>query len=361
MKLSLVVPSNRTPDRVLPLLKSLEAQRLRESDQSRFEIIWVVNGLPFHTCQELLGQIANPAFRTHVHLLYRPGASASEARNLGVEAAHGEVVLFLDDDLEFPSPFLLQKILDKVTAKQEKQPGEWAIGGSYLLGEASDEGRDYHHILQSFCRSASESGNVYLHAGFLAAPKSLLVRLGKLDTQRKWGASEFEINKKLSLSGIKAERVDGWNLLHHLEISGPEMVRKALKQGEAAAYFPEFKHAFLRCYYRQNWNTGRYMMAFQMGIDAPAGLRRLVFKQPRVVEIFLCGSYVMWKIANMIPAKGFLVQKSEKFLWRLLYLKNYGKRERVRQTEAEYHRLMRKTSRRLSWVLFFRSASQIHD
>lgn len=54
-------------------------------------------------------------------------ASLTRARNLGVSAANGEIVIFLDDDVD-PSPALIDEHLESYTG-----PEIWGVGGSMLL------------------------------------------------------------------------------------------------------------------------------------------------------------------------------------------------------------------------------------
>jgi glycosyltransferase involved in cell wall biosynthesis len=97
-RLSLVVPTWNRRDSVLRLLRALHTQ---SAPASSFEAIVVSDGSTDGTLDAVRSHPAPFALRT----IDLPRSGRARARNAGIRAASGDVVLFLDDDME-PAPAL---------------------------------------------------------------------------------------------------------------------------------------------------------------------------------------------------------------------------------------------------------------
>ena len=102
-RLSIVVPTLNRRDSVLRLLDALHSQ---SADASTFEAIVVVDGSTDGTLEAVRAHAAPFALRP----IALPRSGRARARNEGVRAAEGEIVLFLDDDME-PAPGLVAEHL----------------------------------------------------------------------------------------------------------------------------------------------------------------------------------------------------------------------------------------------------------
>ena len=91
MRFSLIFPTYQRKDLALAAVRALEGQELRD-----FEAIVVVDGSTDGTAEAL--RELRPSFPFTV--LEQPNAGAASARNRGAAAANGEILLFLDDDME---------------------------------------------------------------------------------------------------------------------------------------------------------------------------------------------------------------------------------------------------------------------
>ena len=91
MRFSLIFPTYQRRELALAAVQALEKQELRD-----FEAIMVVDGSTDGTAQAL--RELRPSFPFTV--LEQPNAGAANARNRGARAAKGEILLFLDDDME---------------------------------------------------------------------------------------------------------------------------------------------------------------------------------------------------------------------------------------------------------------------
>ncbi len=102
--ISVIIPTYKFQDYIWECLQSLEKQTLNPDE---FEVIIVLNGSSpsYHSLlQEYIACKCSIASR--VRILYIDIAGVSNARNIGLDAARGEYILFLDDDDVVSSNYL---------------------------------------------------------------------------------------------------------------------------------------------------------------------------------------------------------------------------------------------------------------
>lgn len=93
LKVSVIIPTFRTGDKVRRVIDSLDLQTL---PQDEFEAIFVDDGSPDDTHQRL---IDFAAVRPNMHVLQIENSGwPSRPRNIGIEQARGEYVFFMDHD-----------------------------------------------------------------------------------------------------------------------------------------------------------------------------------------------------------------------------------------------------------------------
>ncbi len=93
VKLSVVVPTRNRRDVLIP--RTLPAMFAQDMRPDEFEIIVVVDGSTDGTAQALRELKPECSFR----VIEQPKRGASAARNSGIQAARGDLVLFIDDDI----------------------------------------------------------------------------------------------------------------------------------------------------------------------------------------------------------------------------------------------------------------------
>jgi GT2 family glycosyltransferase len=93
---SVIVPTSNRAESLLRLLRAL--MRL-ESDPAEFEVIVVADGCSDRTEE----RIGTASWNLDLHVLTLPPSGPATARNCGAALARGEILLFLDDDVE-PEP-----------------------------------------------------------------------------------------------------------------------------------------------------------------------------------------------------------------------------------------------------------------
>jgi glycosyltransferase involved in cell wall biosynthesis len=103
LELSVVIPTYNRRERLARVLAALGRQT---AGPERFEVVVVDDGSSDGTSEWLARQ--RPAFGLRALRLTNGGPA--RARNAGIEAAQGQIILFIDDDVE-PIPELLQEHL----------------------------------------------------------------------------------------------------------------------------------------------------------------------------------------------------------------------------------------------------------
>lgn len=107
MKISVIIPSYKPGDYLWECLDSLCDQSL---DRKVFEVVIVLNGCNQPYADQIQEYISG--HQTHCILLIKTDRSGvSNARNIGIEAARGEYLTFVDDD-DIVSPTYLENLLD---------------------------------------------------------------------------------------------------------------------------------------------------------------------------------------------------------------------------------------------------------
>lgn len=172
MLVSVVIPTRGRPQLVARAVESA----LRQTYAS-LEVIVVVDGADPETAREL--QVICDA-RLRVIAL-EENAGGSEARNVGVRAARGEWIAFLDDDDQW-APEKLEKQIAAATGAQADYP----IISSRLCTEGSDGNRILPRRIYAtgenvaeylFCRDGFSYGDGMLQTSTLLTKRKLLLEI----------------------------------------------------------------------------------------------------------------------------------------------------------------------------------------
>lgn len=108
LHISVIIPTYKPADYLWQCMDSLCQQTL---DKAKYEVIIVLNGdiEPYKTkIEEYITTTTTTA--TNIRLLTTERAGVSGARNMGIDAAEGEYIAFIDDD-DWVSPSYLEQLL----------------------------------------------------------------------------------------------------------------------------------------------------------------------------------------------------------------------------------------------------------
>jgi Glycosyltransferases involved in cell wall biogenesis len=135
-------------------LRRLIPALLRQRDVE-FEIV-VVNGPSTDGTEALLQRYGD-----QIKVVSCPSRNLSQSRNLGIKAAAGDVVVFIDDDALPEDERWLYRF---VKAFADSNPAPGAVGGDVLMGDTDfyefREGATSEYGLHVFNRSAQGTSHV---------------------------------------------------------------------------------------------------------------------------------------------------------------------------------------------------------
>lgn len=252
--LSVVIP---TYDRRDSLLRTLAALGRQTYDAGAFEALVVSDGSTDGTREALVGWSASYRFRFLEQRNGGPGA----ARNLGASSACGEIVVFLDDDVEPVREFLAVHAEAHAAdaslvliGPQSKPPGErcpvWVAWEHQMLE------RQYAR----FCSGEWEAGPNNLYSGNFSVRRRHLLDCGGFD-ERYRRQEDVELGFRLHALGLRFRFEPRANGLHRPGrtykswydtpfLYGKRDVEMHRDKGEGAAMELARKH-----YRERNWLT----------------------------------------------------------------------------------------------------------
>jgi glycosyltransferase involved in cell wall biosynthesis len=230
---SVVIPTYERPDTLVLVLDALGSQR----EPPLFEVVVVDDGSRDETPQRLAAYRPRYPFRS----IRQPNCGPAGARNRGVRAAEGSIVLFLGDDTVPESELL------SVHARAHAEPRDHPVA---VLGYTTWP-RDrrvspfLHHInsygLQFGYALIEDPESVpfnFFYTSNISLARELLLSAGLFDTSFPHAAWEdIEIAYRLMRRGMKIVYRPAAVARHHHEITFESFRRRQEKAGEAAAVF----------------------------------------------------------------------------------------------------------------------------
>lgn len=128
VKVSVVVPTHNTGETVLTGLRSFLAQTMPRSD---FEVIYVDDGSDDDTVATVQSELAAQGAESDVRVIRIANSGwPGKPRNIGMEAARGEFVHFVDDD-----DWLAPEALERTYARAQE------TGADIVIGRMAGHGR----------------------------------------------------------------------------------------------------------------------------------------------------------------------------------------------------------------------------
>ncbi len=234
---SVVVPTFERPGTLFEVLEALG----RQAGSPEFEVIVVDDGSRDTTPERLRAFSPVYPFR----FLHQSNAGPAAARNRGVEAARGRLILFLGDDI-VPEPDLLAV---HAAAHAEPRPHPVAVLGYTTWPRGRRVSPFLHHIneygLQFGYGLIEDRESVpfnFFYTSNVSLPRALLKSAGLFDTTFPHAAWEdIEAAYRMMRMGMRILYRPAAVARHHHDITFASFRRRQEKSGEAAAIFYE-KH-----------------------------------------------------------------------------------------------------------------------
>ncbi len=238
MFFSIIIPTyNRLPI-LQKCLFALENQDLKpNSVVEGYEVVVVDDGSTDGSRQWLE---ENSTIIPHVRIVAQDHQGPAAARNLGVEEAKGEIIVFIDSDLVVTEQFL-QAHGDALQAGEKELGGDRLFTYGAVINTANfDDPTSEPYKITDFSAAYFATGNV-------AIPRHWLEEAGLFDTRfQLYGWEDLELGvrlKKLGLKLIKCPAAVGyhWHPAFNLK-QLPSLIDKEIQRGRMGVLFYE-KHS----------------------------------------------------------------------------------------------------------------------
>jgi glycosyltransferase involved in cell wall biosynthesis len=239
--LSIVIPTKDRSAALARTLAALEAQRVGEAE---VEAIVVDNGSGDGTIEQVRGRPAGGSIP--IRLLEQPNGGPAAARNAGVEAAGGEVLLFLGDDTEPAGPGLLRAHLDLHASRPEESYGilgriTWSRRSPVtpFMRWLENGGPQFH-----YCEL--EAGPVdaanYFYSSHVSVKRSMIERAGGFDQRFPTAAVEdTELGVRLADAGLELDYHPELLVLHDHPTTPAQSLRRSVAVGRSAALYNQLR------------------------------------------------------------------------------------------------------------------------
>jgi GT2 family glycosyltransferase len=221
---SVVIP---THDRRASLERALRALCAQSYPADAVEIVVVADG-----CTDKTAGLAARPWPVRIRLIEQAPMGAAAARNRGAGAATGDLLIFLDDDIEVSRTF--------VAAHVDEHAGDDCVVIGYLPPHVQER-RDFFAIMlrswwEAMFERMRDPGHRFSHvdllSGNFSVPSSLFARVGGFDETLQCH-EDYELGFRLIAAGARmrfAERAAGW---HHELTDLRRALRRKRDEGRA--------------------------------------------------------------------------------------------------------------------------------
>ncbi len=297
--LSIIVPTYQRRDSVVRLLRALAQQTLAPE---AYEVIISIDGSCDGTCETV------EAFPAPYQLssVWQSNSGRAAARNAGIRAAQGEVLVFFDDDME-PAPDCLEShwhahpagsrltVIGAVPIRQEAHDPPVA---AYLaakfdqhLAHLAQPGHQF--VLRDF------------YSGHFSIRRAVLFEIGLFDESfRLYGNEDLELSWRLRKAGVPLRYLAAAVAYQHCSKDFAALAHDTISKGRTAVQLagkhPEaFADLQLSAYDRGSWRwrwTRSWLLALsQWRLLMPEEIVALVgwLERREIKRLHLCYRFVL--------------------------------------------------------------------
>ena len=241
MKLSVVIPTHNRSE----ILK-ITLHKILEQEGVEFEVIVVDDGSIDDT-RKVIEELNKPSGARNfvpLHYIHQPASHQGVARNRGVEAATGDIVVFIGDDIFVEPGFL------KIHHNRHKEHFEENV---VVLGYSTwDPALPINDTMRFLESSGWQFGYGFLNVGFVQnsepykffytsniSLKRSFFDLEKFDAQFKvYGWEDVELGYRLWKNhGMKLFYAPEAKALHHHLVTEEDLPKKMRAVGQSAVHF----------------------------------------------------------------------------------------------------------------------------
>ena len=229
---SVVIPTYNRKPILEKCLKALENQQLTASNVSGYEVVVVDDGSTDGTV-EWLEENKSDFPRVQVYEQNHQGPAA--ARNLGVEKAKGDTIIFIDSDLVVTEVFLQSHTNALVEGQKKLGNDRFFTYGAVINTSNFDNPTSEPYKITDFSAAFFATGNV-------AIPKHWLEKAGLFDSGfQLYGWEDLELGvrlKNLGLKLIKCPEAVGYHWHPPFNVEQiPNLIDKEIQRGRMGVLF----------------------------------------------------------------------------------------------------------------------------
>jgi len=237
MKVSIVIPTYNQKE---ILAKALDCLILQDYPKDQYEIVVVDDGSSDGTRGMVRSKMGS---KVDWRYLYQRHRGPHFARNLGIEKAQGEIIIFVDSDI-----FVAPNFISEHVKFHQK------FGDDVVSGPVARTDRLNHIFGDSGKRKLRKLSFVFSLPSFitsnLSVRKKILIRVGGFDEEfTGFGWHDWELGLRLKKLGLKAKMNINAMVYHYkksITLSDlPSSCKKKREQGENAVLYYK-KHPSLK-------------------------------------------------------------------------------------------------------------------
>lgn len=232
MFISIVIPTYNRKPILEKCLRALEKQQLTDDKISQYEVILVDDGSTDGTL-EWLEQYRSEL--SHVYPFSQEHLGPAAARNLGVEKAKGDIIIFIDSDLVVTEKFL-QSHADALEEGKQNLGHDRLFTYGWVINTCNFENPTSEpYKITDFSAAYFATGNV-------AIPRKWLEKVGLFDTRfQLYGWEDLELGvrlKQLGLKLIKCPEAVGYHWHPPFNLGQvPNLIDKEIQRGRMGVLF----------------------------------------------------------------------------------------------------------------------------
>lgn len=190
MNISVIIPTYKPQEYLWECLEALMKQTFSKKD---FEVILVLNGCTEPYKSAIERYIAENMQETNVNFIHTEVGGVSNARNVGLDAARGEYITFVDDDDLITTNYLSELL--KISS-----PSCVGCSNSFCFVESIDEERE-NFITSGYKRCSGTRFSLFRYRCFLSAPWAKLIHRDII------GDNRFPLDLKKSEDSVFCMRI----------------------------------------------------------------------------------------------------------------------------------------------------------
>lgn len=232
MFISVVIPTYNRKPILEKCLQALEKQQLNDDKISNYEVVLVDDGSTDGTLEWLQKNQHN---FPHVCCFSQDHLGPAAARNLGVNKAKGDIIIFIDSDLVVTESFL-QCHADALVKGQKKSGSDRLFTYGAVINTCNfDHPTSEPYKITDFSAAYFATGNV-------AIAKKWLDKAGLFDTGfQLYGWEDLELGvrlKQLGLKLIKCPEAVGYHWHPPFSLAQiPNLIDKEIQRGRMGVLF----------------------------------------------------------------------------------------------------------------------------